>query len=117
MRDPRSTMRDPRNAPGRRRPLVAELALADEAAAQLDDHELPVPRPLRAAQVNSRSCQKATSIRIRLTYAKPAWMLDGNIRESAEPAFHAARRRNLALVKEASIRQGNAQACQLDHVM
>jgi hypothetical protein len=42
-------MRDPRNAPGRRRLLVAELALADEAAAQLDARQLPVPRPLRAA--------------------------------------------------------------------
>ena len=37
--------------------------------------------------MNSRSCQKATLIRIRLTYAKPVWMLDGNIRESAEPAI------------------------------
>jgi len=26
-------------------------------------------------------------IKIRLTYAKPVWMLDGNIRESAEPAI------------------------------
>jgi len=51
-------------------------------------------------------------IRIRLTYAKPVWMLEGNIRESAEPAIHAARRRNLALVKKASIRQGGAQASQ-----